>query len=64
MVDAGLIVIVAAISPFRKDDILQNLISKKEFYEVQQISLNVCMKRDPKNLYKKIKIIKGFNKLD
>lgn len=65
MVDAGLIVIVAAISPFRKDrHFAKSLFQKKEFYEIfVDTPLNICMKRDPKNLYKKIKIIKGFNKI-
>ena len=65
MVDAGLIVIVAAISPFRKDrHFAKSLFKEKEFYEIFiNTPLNICMKRDPKKLYKKIKIIKGFNKI-
>mgnify|MGYP001292851573 CR=1 FL=1 len=65
MVDAGLIVIVAVISPFRKDrHFAKSLFQKKEFYEVYvNTPLKVCMKRDPKKLYTKVKNIKGFNKI-
>ena len=65
MVDAGLIVIVAAISPFKKDrHFAKSLFQKKEFHEVYvNTPLKVCMKRDPKKLYKKLKTIKGFNKI-
>ena len=65
MVEAGLIVIVAAISPFRKDrNFAKSLFQEKEFYEIfVDTPLSICMKRDPKKLYKKIKIIKGFNKI-
>ena len=63
MVDAGLIVIVAAISPFRKDrDFARSLFEKNEFYEVfVSTPLKVCIKRDPKKLYKKAKSIKHFS---
>jgi len=63
MVDAGLIVIVAAISPFRKDrDFARSLFEKNEFYEVfVNTPLKVCIKRDPKKLYKKAKSIKHFS---
>ena len=65
IVDAGLIVIVAAISPFKKDRYFaKSLFQKNEFYEVYvNTPLKVCMKRDPKKLYKKLKTIKGFNKI-
>lgn len=63
MVDAGLIVIVSTISPFRKDrDFAKSLFDKDEFYEVYiSTPLTICMKRDPKKLYKKVKSIKNFN---
>ena len=65
LVEAGLIVIVAAISPFRKDrHFAKSLFQKKEFYEIYvNTPLKVCMKRDPKKLYKKVKTIKGFNNI-
>ncbi len=65
MVDAGLIVIVATISPFRKDrHFARSLFEKNEFYEVfVSTPLKICMQRDPKNLYKKVKSIKGFSKI-
>ena len=63
MVDAGLIVIVAVISPFEKDRAFaKSLFQKNEFYEIfVNTPLKVCMKRDPKNLYKKTKSIKNFS---
>ena len=65
MVDAGLIVIVAAIAPFEKDrEFAKSLFLKNEFFEVfVNTPLKVCMKRDPKNLYKKSKKVKGFSKI-
>ena len=55
MVDAGLIVLVSFISPFRSDrDIARAMLDKNEFIEVfVDTSLKVCEKRDPKGLYKK-----------
>ena len=65
MVDAGLIVIVAVISPFEKDrNFAKSLFNEKEFYQIYvNTPLKVCIKRDPKKLYKNSKIIKGFNKI-
>jgi len=65
MVDAGLIVIVAVISPFEKDRAFaKSLFQKDEFYEIfVNTPLKVCAKRDPKNLYKKSKSIKNFSKI-
>ena len=64
MVDAGLIVIVAAISPYvRERQFAKTLFDKKEFFEVfVNTPLNVCLKRDPKVLYKKAKKDKNMNK--
>lgn len=56
-VDAGLIVIVAVISPFSKDrNYAKKKFTKKEFFEIYvNTPLSVCIKRDPKNLYKESK---------
>ena len=65
MVDAGLIVIVATISPFKKErNFARSLFEKKEFFEIYiNTPLKVCMKRDSKNLYKKAKYLKSFSKI-
>ena len=65
MVDAGLIVIVATISPFKKErNFARLLFEKKEFFESYiNTPLKVCMKRDSKNLYKKAKYLKSFSKI-
>jgi bifunctional enzyme CysN/CysC len=63
MVDAGLIVVVATISPFiRERAFARSLFEKNEFFEIFiNTPLKVCMQRDSKNLYKKIKSIKNFS---
>ena len=55
MMDAGLIVMTAFISPFRSDrDMARNLIGPEHFVEVYvNTPLAVCETRDPKGLYKK-----------
>lgn len=55
MMDAGLIVLTAFISPFRKDrQIVRELVGEGDFVEVFcRASLDVCEDRDPKGLYKK-----------
>ena len=55
MVDAGLIVIVAFISPYRSDRrMARALVDADEFIEVfVDTPLDVCEARDPKGLYKK-----------
>ena len=55
MVDAGLIVIVALISPFRSErEYARNLFAPGDFTEVfVDASLEVCAERDPKGLYAK-----------
>lgn len=55
MVDAGLIVIAAFISPFQRDrDLVRALFEPGEFIEVYlDASLQVCESRDPKGLYRK-----------
>jgi adenylyl-sulfate kinase len=55
MVDAGLIVITAFISPYRADrDSVRALFPAGSFWEVYvSCPLPVCMQRDPKGLYRK-----------
>lgn len=55
MVDAGLIVLTAFISPFRAERALvRNLLGEGEFVEVfVDAPLAICEERDPKGLYKK-----------
>lgn len=55
MVDAGLIVLCAFVSPFRKDrQMVRSLFEDGEFIEVfVDAPLDVCEIRDPKGLYKK-----------
>ena len=57
MVDAGLIVIVALVSPFKVDrDHARELFEDGEFIEVWvKTPAEVCAQRDPKGLYKKAK---------
>jgi len=67
-VDSGLIVITAFISPFIKDrKFVRNLVDKDEFIEIFiDTSLEICEKRDPKGLYKKVRDgkIKNFTGID
>jgi bifunctional enzyme CysN/CysC len=55
MADAGLIVLVSFISPFRSERRLaRNLMKPGEFIEVfVDAPLDVCERRDPKGLYRK-----------
>ncbi|MBI1733477.1 MAG: adenylyl-sulfate kinase [Gammaproteobacteria bacterium] len=55
MLDAGLIVMTAFISPFRKDRALaRGLVAPGDFIEIYcNAGLDVCEARDPKGLYKK-----------
>jgi bifunctional enzyme CysN/CysC len=57
MVDAGLVVIVALVSPFKVDrDHARELFDGDDFIEVWvKTPAEVCAKRDPKGLYKKAK---------
>ncbi len=54
-VDAGLIVITAFISPYKKDrSFVRSLLEDGEFIEVYvSCPIEVCQKRDPKGLYRK-----------
>ncbi|MBW8837733.1 MAG: adenylyl-sulfate kinase, partial [Burkholderia sp.] len=55
MMDAGLIVLTAFISPFRQErEMARQLIGADRFVEVYvNASLTVCEERDPKGLYRK-----------
>jgi bifunctional enzyme CysN/CysC len=57
MVDAGLVVIVALVSPFKVDrDHAREIFDEGEFTEVWvKTPAEVCAQRDPKGLYKKAK---------
>jgi len=67
-IDAGLIVMTAFISPFRKDrDIVREIVQEGEFIEIfVKCPLAVCENRDPKGLYKKARNgeIKQFTGID
>ena len=54
-VDAGIIVLTAFISPFRKDrEQVRNLLGEGNFIEIfVDADLETCEERDPKGLYKK-----------
>jgi bifunctional enzyme CysN/CysC len=63
MTDAGLIVIVACISPFANErSFARSLFEKNQFLEIfVNTPMSICKKRDSKNLYKKIKKNKLIN---
>ena len=67
-VDAGLIVLVSFISPFRSERrMARELVGDGEFIEVfVDTPLEVCMQRDPKGLYEKARAgtIKNFTGID
>lgn len=62
--DAGLIVVCAFISPYRRDrQMVRSIFGHGDFIEVfVNTPLNVCESRDPKGLYKKARqgILKNF----
>ena len=64
MVDAGLIVLAAFVSPYQKDrQYVRKRIGEKDFFEVYvKCSPETCEKRDPKGLYRKAREgkIQGF----
>ncbi|WP_148611558.1 adenylyl-sulfate kinase [Aeromonas sobria] len=68
MVDAGLIVLTAFISPFRAErELVRSLLGDGEFVEVfVDAPLAVCEERDPKGLYKKARAgeIRNFTGID
>jgi bifunctional enzyme CysN/CysC len=67
-VEAGLIVLVSFISPFRSERrMARELLGEGEFIEVfVDTPLEICMQRDPKGLYAKAKAgaIKNFTGID
>ncbi|WP_456459892.1 adenylyl-sulfate kinase [Desulfurobacterium sp.] len=67
-VDAGVVVLTAFISPYRRDrDFVRGLVGEGDFIEVYvKCPLEVCESRDPKDLYKKARagIIKNFTGID
>ena len=67
-VDAGLIVLVSFISPFRSERrMARGLVGESEFIEVfVDTPIEVCMGRDPKGLYEKARAgeIKNFTGID
>lgn len=68
MVDAGLIVLTAFISPFRSNrEMVRNMLDPGEFIEVFiDTPIDICETRDPKGLYKKARAgkIKDFTGID
>jgi bifunctional enzyme CysN/CysC len=68
MVDAGLIVLVALISPYRVDrELARGLFAEGDFFEVfVDTPLEVCEQRDPKGLYAKARAggINNFTGID
>ncbi|WGZ96034.1 MAG: adenylyl-sulfate kinase [Candidatus Thiothrix putei] len=68
MVDAGLIVITAFISPFRADrQMVRDMLEPGEFMELyMDVPLEICEERDPKGLYQKARAgqIKYFTGID
>lgn len=65
MTDAGLIVIVAAISPFENErNFARSLFKKNEFIEIfVNTPLHICKTRDSKGLYKKAAKDNRMNKI-
>jgi len=55
MVDAGLMVLAAFISPFIKDrDMVRQMVQKDQFLEVfVHTPIEICRQRDPKGLYRR-----------
>ena len=55
MMDAGIVVLTAFISPFRADrNIVREIVEDSDFIEIYtEASLEICEERDPKGLYKK-----------
>lgn len=68
MVDAGLVVLVAAISPFRvQRQLARELMADDEFIEIfVDVPLPVAEARDPKGLYRKARLglLRNFTGLD
>jgi bifunctional enzyme CysN/CysC len=67
-VDAGMVVLVSFISPFRSErSMAREMLEEEEFYEVYvNTPLEVCEARDPKGLYKKARAgqLQNFTGID
>ena len=68
MLDAGLVVLSAFISPFREErEMIRNLVGKEKFLEIfVDCPIKVCEERDVKGLYRKARqgLIKNFTGID
>ena len=68
LINAGNVVLASFISPFQKDrDIVKDVVGENNYIEVfVNTSLETCIKRDPKGLYKKTKsgLIKSMTGID
>ena len=68
LMNAGNVVLASFITPFQKDrDIVKEIIGENNYIEVfVNTSLETCIKRDPKGLYKKSKsgLIKSMTGID
>ena len=68
MIDAGLVVIVSFISPFRSErQMARSMVEDGEFFEIfVDTPLEVCEERDPKGLYAKARkgILANFTGID
>jgi len=67
-VDAGLVVLTAFISPYRKDRMaVRSLVGSNEFVEIYvKCPLEICERRDTKGLYEKARrgVVKQFTGID
>lgn len=68
LVDAGILVLVSLISPYREDrEMIREMFSNGDYHEVfVSCPLSICIRRDPKGLYKRALTgeIKGFTGID
>ena len=66
MFDAGFIVLVSFISPFRAErDMVRQMVGEEEFVEIfVDTTLAACESRDLKGLYSRAREIKNFTGLD
>lgn len=66
--DAGIVALTAFISPYRRDrDAVRATLDQGDFMEIfVDTPIEVCERRDPKGLYKKVRAgqIKGFTGID
>ncbi len=64
MVDSGIVVLAAFISPYKEDrEYIRSIVGNEDFFEFYvKCSVEVCEKRDPKGHYKKAKagVIKNY----